>query len=77
MGSLAPLVLHTHLALIEVSDPLLLTELKADGKIGSLILGQLSDRIAIVAASEAERLIQRLVKAGHLPRVVRGGGGGG
>src|SRR5262249_1298195 len=40
----AGLVLHTNLTLIEVADPLLLEELRADRRLAPLLVAQLSDR---------------------------------
>jgi hypothetical protein len=63
-------ILHTHLTLIEVADPLLLEELRADRRFGPLIVAQLSDRVAAVKPNDSERLLKQLLKAGHTPKVI-------
>jgi hypothetical protein len=62
--------LHASLVVVEVDDPLLLVELRADPKIGPLLVCQLSDRHAVARFESGDTLIQQLLKAGHLPRVV-------
>jgi hypothetical protein len=58
------------LTLIEVTDPLLLEELRADRRLGPMIVAQLSDRVAVVAPGSGEQLIKQLLKAGHTPKVI-------
>ena len=62
-------VLHAHLILVEVAEPELLDELRADRRLGPLIVAQLSERIAVAAPGGAKALIQYLLKAGHTPKV--------
>lgn len=72
-GSVEPLysmVLHTHLTLIEVAEPHILAELKADRRLAPWIVAQISDRVAIVAPGGDEPLIKQLLKAGHTPKVL-------
>ena len=52
-------VLHTHLTLIEVAEPETLAEIRADRRLGPLIVAQLSERLAIAAPSCAKDLVQR------------------
>ncbi|MGE3540617.1 MAG: hypothetical protein AB7N91_24655 [Candidatus Tectimicrobiota bacterium] len=63
-------VLHSHLSLIEVADPLLLEELRADRRFGPLLVAQLSDCVAVVKPGASEGLLRALLRAGHTPRVV-------
>ncbi len=63
-------ILHANLTLIEVADPLLLEELRADRRFGPLIVAQLSDRVAAVKPDDSERLLKQLLKAGHTPKVI-------
>ncbi len=63
-------VLHTNLTLIEVADPLLLEELRADRNLGPLLVAQLSDRVAVVKPGGAEWVMRALLKAGHTPKVI-------
>ena len=64
------LVLHTNLTLIEVADPLLLEELRADRRLAPLLVAQLSDRVVIVKPGEEEGVMCALLKAGHTPKVI-------
>ncbi len=69
-GSSVGPVLHSHLTLIEVAEPETLAEIRADRKLGSLIVAQLSERVAIAAPGCAKELVQRLIKAGHTPKLI-------
>ncbi len=64
------LVLHTNLTLIEVVDPLLLEELRADRRLAPLLVAQLSDRVVIVKPGDEEGVVRALLKAGHTPKVI-------
>jgi hypothetical protein len=63
-------VLHTNLVLLEVADPLLLEELRADRRFAPLLVAQLSDRAAVVQPGASEGLLRALLKAGHTPKVI-------
>ena len=67
--------LHTDVTIIEVADPELLREIRADRFAGPLIVAQLSDRVAIAAAGSGVDLIKHLKRAGHTPKVSRGTSG--
>ena len=62
-------VLHTNLTLIEVADPLLLEELRADRRLPPPV-AQLSDRVAVVKPGEEEGIMRALLRAGHTPKVI-------
>ena len=64
------LVLHTNLTLIEVADPLLLEELRADRRLAPLLVAQLSDRVVLVKPGDEEGVVRALLKAGHTPKVI-------
>ena len=64
------LVLHTNLTLIEVADPLLLEELRADRRLAPLLVAQLSDRVVLVKPGDEEAVMRALLKAGHTPKVI-------
>jgi hypothetical protein len=66
----AEAVLHTNLPLVEVADPLLLEELRADRQLGPLLLAQLSDCVAVVKPGGGEQVMRALLKAGHTPKVI-------
>lgn len=66
----AGLVLHTHLTIIEVAEPLILEELKADRRLGPMIVAQLSDRLAVVLPGGCDQFIKQLLRAGHTPKVI-------
>jgi hypothetical protein len=69
-GDVSGAVLHTNLTLIEVADPLLLEELRADRQLGPLLVAQLSDRVAVVKSGGGEWVMRALLKAGHTPKVI-------
>jgi hypothetical protein len=62
-------VLHTNLTLIEVADPLLLEELRADRRLAPLLVAQLSDRVVIIKPGAEEAVMRALLRAGHTPKV--------
>ena len=64
------LVLHTNLTLIEVADPLLLEELRADRRLAPLLVAQLSDCVVIVKPGAEEGVMRALLRAGHTPKVI-------
>jgi hypothetical protein len=66
----AGLVLHTNVTLIEVADPLLLEELRADRRLAPLLVAQLSDRVVIVKPGAEEAVMRALLKSGHTPKVI-------
>lgn len=61
---------HVHVTLVEVADPLLLVQLKADPRVANLITAELSDRVVVVRPGFAEALLKVLRKAGHTPKVI-------
>jgi hypothetical protein len=65
-----PPVLHRNLTLVITDDPLLYTELKADSKIGPLLLAHLAPEAGVALPDKAEGLVRSLLKSGHLPKVV-------
>jgi hypothetical protein len=69
-AQISGLVLHTNLTLIEVADPLLLEELRADRRLAPLLVAQLSDRVVIVKPGAEEGVMRALLKAGHTPKVI-------
>jgi hypothetical protein len=69
-GQTSAPVLHTNLTLIEVADPLLLEELRADRRLAPLLVAQLSDRVAVVKPGGEEEVMRALLKAGHTPKVI-------
>ena len=69
-GDVSGAVLHTNLTLIEVADPLLLEELRADRQLGPLLVAQISDRMAVVKPGGGEWIMRALLKAGHTPKVI-------
>jgi hypothetical protein len=62
-------ILHTNLTIIEVTEPELLDELQADRRLGSMLVAQLSDRVAVVRPEDCDRFLQQLLRAGHTPKV--------
>src|SRR5262249_22247300 len=64
------LVLHTNLTLIEVADPLLLEELRADRRLAPLLVAPLSDRAVLVKPGDEEPVTRAYRKAGHPRREI-------
>ena len=65
-----PPILHAHLPVIETADPFLLAEIKADPRLGPLILAELSDRVAVIQPGSGDAFLRQLLKSGHTPRVL-------
>jgi len=64
-------VLHRNVAVIEVDDPYLLHELRANPRLSRLLVGQLTDRVALVRRHSADSIIRELRNAGYTPKVIR------
>jgi hypothetical protein len=64
-------ILHKNLPVIEVADAILLDQLLADPSTARSLLVRLSERAAIVDPQGFDALIDKLIKAGHLPKVER------
>jgi hypothetical protein len=63
-------ILHRNVTLLVASDPLLLSELQADPRVGPHLKGQLSPEVAFAPPEAGEQLIKHVSKAGHLPKVI-------
>ncbi|MCC6442437.1 MAG: hypothetical protein IT210_03155 [Armatimonadetes bacterium] len=66
----AEAILHENLPVIEVADQSILDTLLTDSATFQCILIRLSDRAAVVAPGRFEVLLGRLLKLGHLPKVL-------
>jgi hypothetical protein len=64
-----PPILHANLPILETADPFLLAEIKADPRLGPLILAELSDRVAVIHPGSGDAFLRQLLKSGHTPRV--------
>lgn len=64
------LKLHSGVALIEVKDPLLLTEIESDTSIQPFLGRRLSDRCIAVQPDAVSQVVRRLQALGHMPRVL-------
>jgi hypothetical protein len=62
--------LHENLHLIEVTDRMLLDMILADRKAKQYIVRRLSEQVAIVAPGQFDKLLARLRKLGHTPKVL-------
>lgn len=65
--------LHRGLALIEVDDPLILTEIESDAALQPILGDRLSDRCVVVQAQAVDEAVRRLQALGHMPSVVTDG----
>jgi hypothetical protein len=63
-------VLHSNVVVIEVADKVTLDILLADAQTKQLIANRLSDCVAVAAPMQANALLARLRKLGHMPRVL-------
>jgi hypothetical protein len=66
----APVILHKNLTVLITDDPMLFAEVKADPKVGPLLLAQLSPEVGVSLPQNGEQVNRQLVKSGHLPKVV-------
>ncbi len=62
--------LHLGIALIEVNDPLVLTEIESDNALRALLGDQISDRCIAVQPQAVPDVVARLKALGHMPRVL-------
>lgn len=61
---------HDGVALIEVNDPLILTEIESDAGLQPFLGERLSDRWIAVQPQAIPEVVRRLQSLGHLPKVV-------
>ena len=61
--------LHKDVAIIEVSDPFVLTEIESDAAIQRFLGERLSDQCIVVQPQAVGEVVRRLQSLGHLPRV--------
>ena len=66
----AQILVHKNLPLLEVEEKILLDILLADPQASRLILRRLSDQVAVVEPGQVDNLQARLLKLGHLPKMV-------
>ena len=64
------LKLHERLAIIEVVDPLILTEIESDTDLHPFLGERLSDRCIAVQPQAVPEVTKRLRALGHMPRVL-------
>jgi hypothetical protein len=62
--------LHSGVALIEVNEPLLLTEIESDPTLQPFLGQRLSDRCVAVQPDAVPHVVRRLQALGHMPRVL-------
>jgi hypothetical protein len=62
--------LHSGVALIEVSDPLVLTEIESDTSLQPYLGQRLSERCVAVQPEAIPQIVRRLQGLGHMPRVI-------
>lgn len=62
--------LHSGVALIEVKDPLLLTEIESDPSLQPFLGRRLSERCVAVQPGAVAQIARRLRALGHMPRVL-------
>jgi len=62
--------LHSGVAVIEVNDPLLLTEIENDPALRPFLGECLSERCVAVQPQAVPEIIRRLQALGHMPRII-------
>ena len=62
--------LHRGIALIEVNDPLVLTEIESDTALSAFLGERLSECCIAVQPQAIPEIVGRLKALGHMPRVV-------
>ena len=65
-----PPKLHSGVAVIEVSDPLVLTEIENDAALRAFLGDRLSERCVAVQPQAVQEVVQRLRSLGQMPNVV-------
>ena len=69
--ALPPLpVLHENLPVLEVAEALTLDHLLADPTIADAVVMRPDPEVAVLDPAKVEAVVERLVKLGHLPKVV-------
>jgi hypothetical protein len=61
---------HRGVALIEVLDPLVLTEIESDPNLRMFLGDRLSDRCIAVQPQAVEEVVTRLKALGHMPKIL-------
>ncbi|MBY0231919.1 MAG: hypothetical protein K2W96_21765 [Gemmataceae bacterium] len=69
VGGRIPVKLHKKVCLVQTEDALLAEEILARKKLGSDIVGRLTDRILLIRPGRVEAVVQELQKMGHTPQV--------
>jgi hypothetical protein len=67
---MAGVKVHEGVALIEVIDPLVLTEIESDLALEPFLGARLSERCIAVQPQALPEVVRRLQSLGHLPRVI-------
>ena len=62
--------LHSGIALIEVTDPLLLTEIESDPALRMYLGDRLTDCCVAVQPQAVQDVVSRLQSLGHMPKIV-------
>lgn len=62
--------LHKGIALIEVNDPFVLTEIENDRALREFLGDRISDCCVAVQPQAVPEIVKRLQALGHMPRVV-------
>lgn len=65
-----PLKVHRGIAIIEVNDPLILTEIENDAALRPFLGDRLSESCIAVQPQAVTDIMTRLKSLGHLPRIV-------
>jgi len=63
-------VIHDNIPIIETANAAELDHLLADPAVGGAIVRRLAPTVALIDPAKIELLTARLLKLGHLPRVV-------
>jgi hypothetical protein len=69
-GKRIPVKLHRGVCLVHTEDAVLAEELLARKKLGSDLIGRLTERVLLIRPGRVDAVIQELQKMGHTPRVL-------
>jgi hypothetical protein len=63
-------IVHEHIPVIEVEEPMLLDQLLADNTLAFAIVKRLGPTAAVIDPGMVPQVVKQLAKYGHLPKVV-------
>ena len=65
-------IVHENIPVIEVAEAVALDHLLSDATVADAVVQRLGPTMAVVDPAKVELLTARLIKLGHLPKVIEG-----